>query len=212
MASVLTARDREILEALTRRVRVMTITQIARTWWVTSKHSDANARDRMAALEARGLITKQRALAHPEILVEEPLVRWAPFLPQPNFGKVSYQLQTRWTKPSVMATVISATSQAANQFGGHGGRPSRDVERTHDIHLAAVFLRYRAQSPSLLQHWVFEEQIRRERGHTNEMLPDVMLRDPASPRAVEFGGSYPKAKLEAFHAYCKEKRLHYEIW
>jgi hypothetical protein len=32
-------------------------------------------------------------------------------------------------------------------------------------------------------------------------------------RVVEFGGAYPKAKLEAFHRYCsQELQLPYEVW
>lgn len=208
----LTPRDREILEALTLRVRVLTVPQIARTWWAMSKNALANAKDRLSILELLGFLTIYRAPAHPEIRLLAPVTTWKPGEQTPDLGASSYQLQTRWNQDPVMIHFTSATRKAANFFAGHGGRAPREIERTHDIHLASVYLFYRANFPSLLPQWTFEEQIRRERRHTAEMLPDVLLRLNSGLRAVEFGGAYPKTKLEAFHRYCEEQSLPYEIW
>jgi hypothetical protein len=108
---------------------------------------------------------------------------------------------------------------AANRFGGYGGRPPRAVERTHDIHMARVYLLYRLREPELIRQWVFEEEVKMERKlesrgerQQDEKLPDVIIRSPAGTRVIEFGGAYSKAKLASFHAYCKERSLPYEIW
>jgi len=208
----LTARDREILETLTRHVRVLTVPQIARTWWRSSKNSEASAHARLRLIVTAGLLTLHRAPAHPELLLSAPVISWHPGEMIPNLGSVSYQLQSRWNQDRMMISFTSATQKAANVFSGHGGRPPRAIERTHDIHLGTVYLHYRETSPSLLEYWIFEEQLRAERGRTTEMLPDVLLRSTFGKRAIEFGGAYPKAKLEAFHRYCEEQNLPYEIW
>lgn len=111
-----------------------------------------------------------------------------------------------------MTTVVAASRMCANMFGGHGGRLPREIERTHDIHLARVYLLYRLRQPSVLPFWTFEERLRKERGRASEMLPDVILRGPGMHQAIEFGGAYSKEKLEAFHSYCSERNLSYEVW
>ena len=69
----LTARDFEILEVLTRRVRVLTLDQVARTWWQSSRLSNSNATARLKLLGHSRLINFHRAPAHPELPLEEPV-------------------------------------------------------------------------------------------------------------------------------------------
>ncbi len=210
----LTSRDLQILRALTEHVRVFSIAQIARTWWPDSKNGVQNVGDRLKILAAENLVEIKRAPAHPEIEMIAPVIDWTPGDPQPDLGSSSYTLQARWNQHPVITGCVSATRIAMNRFGGHGGRPPREIERTHDIHMAAVYLLYRRRAPELLSGWVFEERIKQERKREKfERLPDVMLRSSAGPeRVVEFGGAYSKAKLLLFHAYCNEKKLPYEVW
>jgi len=84
--------------------------------------------------------------------------------------------------------------------------------------MAQVYLFYRLRRPELLPLWVFEEQVKSERRRAGgrsahgEKLPDVILRSGSGTRVIEFGGAYGKDKLIAFHGYCKERLLAYEIW
>jgi len=210
----LTARDAEILQALTRHVRVFSLPQIVRTWWATSKNGIENAGDRLKVLAEANLVEVHRAPAHPEIELRNPVIDWRPGDPEPDFGSCSYKIQSRWNQHPVMTTCISATRKAMNNFGGHGGRAPRQIERTHDIHLAAVYLFYRHRHPEVLPGWVFEERVKQERRREKfERLPDVMLRPGSGPeRVIEFGGAYSKAKLILFHRYCNEKNFPYEVW
>lgn len=57
----LTKRDVEILEALTERVRVFSLPQIARTWWPDSKNGVEYAGDRLKILSGENLIELNRA-------------------------------------------------------------------------------------------------------------------------------------------------------
>jgi trehalose-6-phosphatase len=107
---------------------------------------------------------------------------------------------------------VIATTTAARIFGGNGGRFPRDSEQTHDIHLSAVYLHYRQAKPKLAASWASEARIYETRDDKDQKLPDAMITVADSPRVVEFGGAYSKAKLEAFHGYCSVLELPYEVW
>jgi hypothetical protein len=216
--ALLTNRDLEILGALTKRVRCLSLPQIARTWWQDSANAARVAENRLRILARQGLIEIERAPAHPEIELLAPVATWRVGEPEPKFGAVSYQLKSRWRSHPVLTSCVSASKIAVNRFGGYGGRPPRLVERTHDIHMAQVFLFYRLRRPDLIRFWVFEEQVKAERRIQwkdpvfGEKLPDVILRSPAADQVIEFGGAYGKDKLVTFHRYCTERSLAYEIW
>jgi hypothetical protein len=218
MAVVLTRRDVEILDALTKRVRVLSIPQIARTWWKDAADSERVASNRLRTLQAEKLVHIERLPAHPELLLEGPAATWWPGDAAPDFSALSYRLQSRWKRHPVLTACVSASKLAANRFGGYGGRPPRAVERTHDVHMAQVYLLYRTRNPELVRHWVFEEQVKAERRREKrapiwgEKLPDAFIRSEAGIRVVEFGGAYNKDKLTAFHGYCKDHLFSYEIW
>jgi len=207
---ILRSRDEELLEALTHHVRVLTLPQIARTWWANFPNPIRTARARLRALESEDLVILQQALAHPELDFDAPVFSWEPPFPSPDAGAISYRLQSRWSAHPITTCCIAASRAAANRFHGHGGRFPRAVERSHDINLSRVYLIYRERGA--LPGWTFEEELRGNRRHRTEPLPDVVIDIGESRRIVEFGGAYPKAKLDRFHAYCKEHSFPYEIW
>ena len=218
MAAQLTKRDLEIFDVLTKRLRVLSLPQIARTWWPTSADAARVAENRLRTLAQEKLLHIEQAPAHPELAFESAACSWDLTEPDPDFGALSYRLQTRWAAHPVLTTCVSATTLSASRFGGHGGRPPRSVERTHDLHMARVFLLYRERTPEKIKTWVFEERIKserrlaRRRPEHGEKLPDVLLRTADGVRVVEFGGAYGKDKLISFHRYCKENKFPYEIW
>jgi hypothetical protein len=218
VGALLTKRDLEILEALTHKVRVLSLDQIARTWWEKSAAARRVAGGRLRILAEDGLLHVEHAPAHPELALERPVAVWQPTGAPPDFGAISYRLKSRWKNHPVRTTCVSASKTAANRFGGHGGRLPREIERTHDIHMAQVYLLYRLREPELLPDWVFEERIKSERRRGSrrstpgEKLPDAILRSSSGTKVVEFGGAYEKEKLMAFHSYCKDHSFSYEIW
>src|SRR5262249_22021500 len=120
--------------------------------------------------------------------------------------------QSRWTAAPRSVTCAVATKLAGEHFGGSGGRFPREMEQTHDVHLAAVFLYFRSQFPELVKNWISEAAILREKEHRGEKLPDAIVQSESGSKVIEFGGAYPKEKVEAFHAYCEENSLPYELW
>jgi hypothetical protein len=173
---------------------------------------EETAASRLRVLKDENLIRIDRAPAHPELTLEGPAQVWRPRDPAPDFGSLSYVLQSRWNQHPVLTTCVSATAHSTNLFNGFGGRPPRQVERTHDIHLAAVFLLYLKKHKNELAGWSFEEKLRSLHRRKRERLPDVIFERRGSRKVVEFGGAYPKAKIEAFHAYCCAQYLPYEVW
>jgi hypothetical protein len=193
--------ERELLSALTLRVRVFSLLQIGRTWPKTIA--------KLHVLEQHGLLSSFTAVAHPELPLAGPVATWRPGCETPEFSKVAYQLRSRWRRSGTPTKCFIASRTAGRMFGGHGGRFPRESEETHDIHLAAVYLRYRALWPALTPHWMHEEEIRRDRKLKRGKIPDAVLN---KEKAIEFGGAYKKAKLVSFHKFCEGKNLQYEVW
>ncbi len=191
----------EFLSDLALRVRTFSVPQIART--------RPKVVGRLDRLEAGGLIYSFVSMAHPELPLVGPVVSWRSGDQMPDFSKASYQLRSRWNLPGVPTKCVIASRAAGRMFGGHGGRYPRESEETHDIHLAAVYLRFRSISPLLTKSWIHEEEIKRDRKQRKGKLPDAMI---GSRRVIEFGGAYKKAKLMAFHSFCESRGWEYEVW
>lgn len=193
-----TQREEQIVETLSKRVRVLSITQVAREWWPDAADGEGLAKRFLNRLAARGRVRMLRLFARPELIPTEPLVTWQPGLPVPDFGALAYQLRRRRTGPAVeTACVISAF-----------GRPPRPTDTTHDLHLAAVYLLMRRELPTRAATWQFEDSLQKR----GEKLPDARVRDGKKWTVIECGGEYAPHRLESDHKYCAERAWGYEIW
>lgn len=208
----LTQRDQEVIETLTHRVRVLTLEQIARTWFSGGDRPRSNASRRMQVLERADLIARFTMLARPELIIDSPVVKWFPKQPSPPFEKVSYRLASRWSQPAAPTTVFIATRSAGVRSGGFGGRKPRRSEATHDVCLAGVYLRLLEIEPLVAQTWVEESKLRHRGFGDNAMLPDAIVEREGRSTVIEFGGAYGAAKLKLFHEFCKGRDLAYELW
>jgi len=203
-------RDRTVLDALTHRVRVLTLEQTASLGW---EGSASRARERLRALEAAGWLRALDLLAHPLIELGNPALVWEPGDPVPDFDKLSYRLTSRWKRSPRVHRAFIATRQAAVRLAGHGGRVPRPSEATHDIHLAEVYLALLRKDPKRARRWVSEEDLYSQGFGRDAKLPDAMLLDRGEgPTVVEFGGAYRPAKLRDFHRFFQRKALRYELW
>jgi hypothetical protein len=191
---------RELLAVLALRVRVLSVLQIARTW--------PKAIAALKRLEAQALVLSFTVVAHPELPLNEPIIRWTKSGDLPDFGQASYRLRSRWNLPGVPTKCVIASRAAGRMFGGHGGRYPRESEETHDIHLSAVYLRFRSMSPEAASTWIHEEEIKKERKQRKGKLPDALV---GKDRVVEFGGAYKKEKLIRFHKFCVARGFDYEM-
>jgi len=208
----LTDRDQQVIQTLTHRVRVLTLDQIARTWFPDGDHPRSNASRRMGVLERTGLLARATILARPELVADVPVLRWFPGHAAPPFEKLAYGLVSRWTQPAVPTAIFMATRSAGIRSGGFGGRRPRRSEATHDVCLAGVYLRLLEIEPLVAQTWVAESKLRHRGFGENAMLPDAMMERGGRSIVVEFGGAYSAAKLKLFHEFCKGRDLPYELW
>jgi hypothetical protein len=211
---MLADRDLDILRTLSLHVRLLSLKQIATFWWTESPSAIATARRRLSTLVKSGYLSRLRFPIHPLPPLCSPVFTWQPQLPPPDYGAVSWKLQSRWTEAPVPTTVFIATSQTANLFGGRGrGRLKRSFQASHDLGLAEVYLHFRAARPDQAALWIGEDILARYR--KKQKLPDAVLaRAPENkPQlVVEFGGAYGPDRVRAFHLDSKKKKLSYELW
>ena len=208
------ATTEDLIEVLTHRVPLLTLHQIAKAWFANSTDPSAAAMSTLLGLETQGLIFASSLAARPELDLKEPVFVWAPGNHAPHCGPIAYQLKNRWKAAAIRQPVVIATRLAKRLFGGYlGGKLPRRSEVTHNIHLAQVYLRVREEQPTAAEQWISEYQLYAEGHRDCERLPDGTIRDPQTgmPRLfIEFGGSYSKQKIEAFHHACQTTP--YQIW
>lgn len=205
---VLGPRDDDLIRALTTRFRLVTVSLVAALWG----SSPAYVGRRLRQLVTADFLVASRVPMHPMLPLSKPLVVWSPGDPEPDANRVSYRLQTRWVDSPVATTVYLASRHAVHPFGGSGGRFEYPLQATHDLHVAALYVRLAADSPGTLTRWRGEETLRflRKRGK----VPDAVLVDEREKpvRAIEFGGGYGPRRVRAFHRVCENRRLAYELW
>lgn len=212
----LQSRDREVLDALTNRVRVLSFDQLTRAWWGSGEGAAASARRRLGKLEAEGLLERYPVMAHEPPGFDEVLVRWRPGDGEPDLRRLANRLRRRWPSAPRSSSAIVATKRAAHRFGGHGGRKPRPSEISHDLALGELYLRLRADAPERASRWRSEASLAASGwGGRGQVLPDALIEPDGGGGAgtvVEFCGSYPLEKLERFHEYCFLGSHPYELW
>jgi len=208
------SRDQEILSALSRRVRLFSLGQIASFWWGEGEVALANTRRRLRKLVSQGLLHKLRVQAAPVPPMEEALLRWHPDEPEPDFGALSWRLQNRWREPPQNTTVYIATARASGIYGGRArGELKKELQATHDLGVSAMYLRLLRTDPTTADSWIGEDVLRAFR--LGQTTPDAALTDSpgAAPKMfLEFGGTYDARRLRRFHEYCTKCATPYEIW
>ena len=184
--------------------------QIARSSWGEKLLAEPSGLSRLRRLERTGWVKRLQMPSHPELELRAPVYTWRPSCPAPNYGAVSYALKKRWRLPLQTAGVVVATEKAGKLFGGAAGRVQNSSQVTHDLHVSALFLRFRGV---LLQgeDWIGEDRIAKEPGKKH---PDALIVDRGGrPRLfVEFGGSYAAERVEKLHRHCSMLVLPYELW
>lgn len=207
----LTKRDHELLRTLVQRVRLISGRQIADNWW---RGELANARRRLKRLVAEELISSMTVLARTLPELESPLANWRPGDSAPDIGAVAYRCQDRWRKrPPRPCTVWIASERAARLFGGvRRGELRQPTQATHDLGVAAVWLRLRKIAPEWAAAWRGEDLL----AHTRhgEKIPDAFLVNAHEQVlwVIEFGGGYDAARVQAFHEDCERRGLPYQLW
>lgn len=227
-----TNRNREIVHALTLKVRYLSLPQIARHWWSDTATGQRKVRQALAPLVASGYLERRDVMVEPELELREPVCVWHPGEPAPRFGAVSYQLQSRWRTARrgpeggiEVVPIVTATKKAAVRFGGFARGIARPDQVGHDLHCSQIYLRLAATDPAAAAAWAFEETLQywrkrgagRARGEEKprrEKLPDAALMDQEGNirMVVEFGGRYDAKRVEKLHVWCEALSYPYQLW
>ena len=172
----LTERDEGLIRALLRKIRILSFEQLARHWWPDSESGRTNAKRRVRELIDGKLLIREQAFARPLLRLGAPLFRWKSGRPEPDYDKLSYQLQSRWVEEPRRLGVYFASRRAANILGARvPGRIKNASHVTHDLHVSELYLKLLKEAPTLAAAWVGEDVIAPTRVH--QKLPDAILLD-----------------------------------
>lgn len=206
-----TRRDDELLEALCLKVRLFGQRQIADGFF---EGELANARRRLKQLAANELLVRISVQARAVSALESPLASWQPGDSEPDFGQVAYRCQNRWRqRPTRLCSAWMASEKAAQLYGGvRRGELKNPMQATHDLGVAAVWLRLRQVAPAWAVAWRGEDLLAQTR--VGEKLPDAFIVDAQGQVSwvVEFGGGYDSNRVQAFHEDCAQRSLPYHLW
>lgn len=211
MTMLWTDRDLDIVETLTRRVRLLTIEQIARIWW-PARGTIRVVRRRLKHLIDGRLLQRTVVNAHPSLPVTAPLAAWHPGDTLPDLEHVSVKARKRWTEAAVPTDVYFATRLAANLFGSGAGRLPDFNHRDHDLLFGQVYALYRTSRTDEAGMWIGEDALSKAGYRIKD--PDAFLVNAAGQRlrVIESTGRYNVRQVESFHEYCADRELSYELW
>lgn len=196
----------DLMQVLCCKVRVLSEEQIIRGW--TKKAIGES----VSTLIQADMICCERWTVILPLIGNEPSVTWKPQQSPPDGWMLSQEFRGRWKREPVSITAFMATERAGRLFGSRSGHLVREIERSHDLLLAEVYLLYREQLPELAATWVGEDALPvAQRGVKN---PDAFLFDDSHQprRVIESAGAYSQKQVETFHRYCTDARLPYELW
>lgn len=212
VSMALQTRDEEILCALTDKVRLLSLGQIARVWWTIE--AQQTARRRLRKLEDVGLLERARVLANPMTELARPLFAWKPGRAEPDVDALAYTLATRWdSAPPRLTTVYFATQAAVERNDGcQAGFFAHPDDATHDLHVSELYLQLVTKHPELALFWRSEDEL--PEPELYGFKPDAaLIKDDGRTRLfIEFGGRYKASRLTKIHRYCEKREVPYDLW
>lgn len=206
-----TSLELDIVDVLTRRVRLMSLVQIGQIWW-PHIGSQKTLRRGLKRLRDGGLVERAVISAHPRLIIRSPIVAWQPSSNDPNLRAITEQLRARWKYRAEPTEVYWASTKAANLFGSTAGKLPDVSHRDHDLLLSEVYVFYRRHRPDLVHRWAGEQMFQKAGFRIKD--PDAFLFDDSGNpmRVVESAGKYGLLQVESFHQHCVDHELPYELW
>lgn len=210
----MTPRRKQLFRHLCRDVRIVSEAQASGVMAIGGP-GPADVRRELAGLVIKDFLRRDRVIARVLPPLTEPIARWSPGEPPPDFGALAWRLEKRWDVPPQVLPVYRAGPGARRVYGsGTCSGGLNFAALSHDLACADMLIAFAARYPERLPHWVGED-VRKDGLARGEKLPDVILFDDnLKPYLVcEMAGSYPKVRLEAFHTYASVVlNLPYELW
>jgi len=156
----MTGREKELCIVLCRHLRILSIDQIARGWWPSSRDARWRARADVKRLAQSKWLIPMTVLARPMLQLTAPIFEWKAGDPPPDFPLLETLCRERWIFPAVQTEVAVAGPRALEVFGGATpGDLKNACQTTHDLHMGELFLRYRDAGLDWRVQWVGEDTI-----------------------------------------------------
>ncbi len=211
MITTWTHREIDIVDALTRRVRMMTLSQIGQVWW-PELGSQKALRTELKRLRKGELLKRTMINAHPRLAIKSPVSVWVPGQSEPDLRRVAESVRSRWRLGGEPTEVYWASTKAANLFGSSAGQLPNVLHRDHDLLLSEVYVFYRLRFPDVVHRWASEDVLPKAGFRIKN--PDAFLfHDSGQPmRVIESAGRYGIRQIESFHQHCVDRNLPYELW
>jgi hypothetical protein len=206
-----TKRELDIVETLTRRVRVLATEQLARIWW-PELLSLRCVRRRLRPLAAAGLLARATVDILPLLAIRAPLARWTPGEAAPDLSLVAARAKRRWDQACIPHELYLATKLAANLFGSSAGRLPDMTHRDHDLLLGQVYVLYRTRRPAEAVRWVGRDARPKAGFRIKDPAAWLLGRDGQVTRIIESAGHGRPQQVERLHEYCVDYGLPYELW
>jgi hypothetical protein len=214
MSLRLTSRDSEILDHLSTAVRLFSLDQIAHAWWRGSGDPRKLADERIRRLARAGWVERYSVLVRPMPEIMAPVACWRPGQLAADFGKIAWQVQSRWKKGPRQCLVVVASGRTTKSRIGKSPRRIRQYfQLTHDLGVAETFLRFRETRPEEATLWKGEgiiSPLRRKKKVPDAIIAGDLIWPPRL--VVEFAGAYARERIEVFHWFCEKEQLAYELW
>lgn len=204
----------------------ITLAFSASSVWTASllAHFFAHCRDPLRA--ARGYLRRRRKEglidsavvdAYPTPELDRPLHVHRPGRPEPDFGKLAYELEKRWNVASQPIKVYFATPNFARLHGSWTGckHVPEPNKCGHNLLVSRVWLLYLKQRPDVaLNCWTSERflQFQYRRGHHSGPIPDGLINTKHKTVAVEVGGLYNAATIRRHAERFNKAKWHWVLW
>lgn len=196
----------DILETMTRRIKLMTHHQFIQTFPQTVT-IEAHQPSPSTRLLRTDLLLTTTTNVRPT--AEVPLAEWEPGSESPDFDSVWQQLRERREQATVPTRVYWAGPQAANLFGVKGGVLSPMSERNSDLRLAAAYVKHHRLG--LNSRWLGPLMIRKAVDDACRADAVILGTDGGVQRAIlVVPGDFQR--LRDFHKACVRTATAYAVW
>ncbi len=195
MSRELSSADLRLLDAAVRRVAQFTC-EFAKQFWGVSVIA---ARRRLQKLERVGLVEGRNVLVSQPPPVSKPLCIWKPGIATPHSGQVSYLARQRWkTQPVVVNRIYNATDLGRGLLGCSPIKSPKDIQATHDLGLADLYLHYLRRWPKLTAKcWLNESEYAHLRGRCVKVEDAMLRRGDRTLLMIDYAGAYRPDRVEA---------------
>ncbi len=202
--------ERMLLDALTNRVAVLTVSDARRIW--NCRSDNESFRRALARLVTAQLIELYEVSVRKAARSSQPILHVIRGEhPEVDCVSVSRRLKERWTTSRHCIRVTTASRTSANLFGSSAYGLPKLGHREHDVLLGNVFTHYAINSPDTARKWIGEHALPKAGFRIKD--PDAFLVNHGDPyRIVESGGSYGVSQVKSLVEFAHERNLELEVW